>query len=63
MQSGATSTQRLDQLKTQLDVITNQVRQAEAQRSVLVQQASEGAVIAPADGRVVHRSCDTGRRG
>lgn len=53
VQSGATSTQRLDQLKTQLDVITNQVRQAEAQRSVLVQQASEGAVIAPADGRVI----------
>ncbi len=53
VRSGAASTQRLDQLKTQLDVITNQVRQAEAQRSVLVQQASEGAVIAPSDGRVI----------
>jgi RND family efflux transporter MFP subunit len=53
VRSGATSTQRLDQLKTQLDVITNQVRQAEAQRSVLVQQASEGAVLAPSDGRVI----------
>lgn len=53
VRSGAASTQRLDQLRTQLDVITNQVRQAEAQRSVLVQQASEGAVIAPSDGRVI----------
>ncbi|EKF60934.1 RND family efflux transporter MFP subunit [Agrobacterium albertimagni AOL15] len=53
VRSGATSTQRLDQLKTQLDVITNQVRQAEAQRSVLVQQASEGAVLAPSEGRVI----------
>jgi RND family efflux transporter MFP subunit len=53
VRSGATSTQRLDQLRTQLDVITNQVRQAEAQRSLLVQQASEGAVVAPSDGRVI----------
>lgn len=53
VRSGATSTQRLDQLKTQLDVMTNQVRQAEAQRSVLVQQASEGAVLAPSDGRII----------
>ncbi len=53
VRSGATSTQRLDQLKTQLDVITNQVRQAEAQRSLLVQQTSEGAVLAPSDGRVI----------
>ncbi|MFN3508447.1 MAG: efflux RND transporter periplasmic adaptor subunit [Allorhizobium sp.] len=53
VRSGATSTQRLDQLRTQLDVITNQVRQAEAQRSLLVQQASEGAVLAPSDGRVI----------
>jgi len=53
VRSGATSTQRLDQLSTQLDVITNQVRQAEAQRSLLVQQMSEGAVLAPSDGRVI----------
>lgn len=53
VRSGAASTQRLDQLKTQLDVMTNQVRQAEAQRSVLVQQASEGAVLAPSDGRII----------
>lgn len=53
VRSGATSTQRLDQLRTQLDVITNQVREAEAQRSLLVQQSSEGAVLAPSDGRVI----------
>jgi RND family efflux transporter MFP subunit len=53
VRSGATSTQRLDQLRTQLDVITNQVRAAEAQRSLLMQQSSEGAVLAPSDGRVI----------
>jgi RND family efflux transporter MFP subunit len=53
VRSGAASTQRLDQLRTQLDVITNQVRQAEAQRSLLVQQTLEGAVLAPSDGRVI----------
>jgi RND family efflux transporter MFP subunit len=53
VRSGAASTQRLDQLRTQADVIANQVGTAEAQRSVIVQQSAEGAVIAPASGRVV----------
>ncbi|RKE83457.1 efflux RND transporter periplasmic adaptor subunit [Rhizobium sp. AG855] len=53
VRSGATSTQRFDQLRTQTDVITNQIGTAEAQRSVIVQQSAEGAVIAPSDGRVV----------
>ncbi len=53
VRSGATSTQRLDQLRTQADVIANQIGTAEAQRSVIVQQSAEGAVIAPASGRVV----------
>lgn len=53
VRSGATSTQRLDQLRTQADVIVNQIGTAKAQRSVIVQQAAEGAVIAPASGRVV----------
>lgn len=53
VRSGAASTQRLDQLRTQADVIANQIGTAEAQRSVIVQQSAEGAVIAPASGRVV----------
>lgn len=53
VRSGAASTQRLDQLRTQADIIANQLGTAEAQRSVIVQQSAEGAVIAPASGRVV----------
>jgi RND family efflux transporter MFP subunit len=53
VRSGAASTQRLDQLRTQADVIANQIGTAEAQRSVIVQQTAEGAVIAPSSGRVV----------
>ena len=53
VRSGAASTQRLDQLRTQADVIANQIGTAEAQRSVIIQQSAEGAVIAPSSGRVV----------
>lgn len=53
VRSGATSTQRLDQLRTQADVIANQIGAAEAQRSVIIQQSAEGAVIAPSSGQVV----------
>jgi RND family efflux transporter MFP subunit len=53
VRSGAASIQRLDQLRTRADVIANQIGTAEAQRSVIVQQSAEGAVIAPASGRVV----------
>ncbi|WP_244474752.1 MULTISPECIES: efflux RND transporter periplasmic adaptor subunit [unclassified Rhizobium] len=60
VRSGATSTQRLDQLRTQADVIVNQIGTAEAQRSVIVQQSAEGAVIAPASGRVVSVPATTG---
>jgi len=44
---------RVDLLQTQFDVITNQLTAAEADRAVLVQQQSEGEVIAPAPGRVL----------
>lgn len=53
VRSGAASTQRLDQLRTQVDVTANEIGTAEAQRSVIVQQTAEGAVIAPSSGRVV----------
>lgn len=53
LERGITTTQRLDQLRTQVDVFSNQLASTEAQRQVVMQQANEGDVIAPADGRVL----------
>lgn len=53
IKSGATTVQRLDQLRTEADVIQNQIAATEAQRSVVLQQQSEGDVVAPGDGRVL----------
>jgi RND family efflux transporter MFP subunit len=53
IKSGATTAQRLDQLRTEADVVRNQIAATEAQRSVVVQQQSEGDVLAPSDGRVL----------
>jgi RND family efflux transporter MFP subunit len=53
MARGAATQARIDQVRTQVDVLGNQVLQAQAERAVIVQQASEGAVTAPADGRVL----------
>jgi len=50
---GVVAKTRVDLLQTQFDVLTNQLTAAEADRSVLVQQQSEGAVLAPAPGRVL----------
>lgn len=50
---GAATQQRVDQLRTQVDVLTNQMNQAEAERAVVLQQATEGSVVAPAAGRVL----------
>lgn len=53
IKSGATTAQRLDQLRTEADVVRNQIAATEAQRSVVLQQQSEGDVLAPSDGRVL----------
>ncbi|MGR6432367.1 efflux RND transporter periplasmic adaptor subunit [Rhizobium sp. PAMB 3182] len=53
LKSGVTTTQRLDQLRTQVDVITNQIGAAEAERAVIEEQAKEGQVLAPVDGKVL----------
>lgn len=50
---GVVPKSRVDGLQTQFDVITGQSEAAKAERSVLVQQGSEGKVIAPAPGRVL----------
>lgn len=50
---GVTTAQRLDALRTQVDVVHNQIAAAEAQRSVIVQQGKEGSVLAPTTGKVL----------
>lgn len=50
---GVTTVQRLDALRTQVDVLAGQIAATTAQRRVLEQQAAEGAVLAPIAGRVL----------
>ena len=53
LQGGVVPKTRVDLLQTQFDVLTNQLLAARAERAVLLQQQSEGDVIAPAPGRVL----------
>lgn len=53
LERGAGTQQRVDALRTQLDVIRNQISAAEADKSVINQQVSEGEVLAPVAGRVL----------
>ena len=53
LERGVTTAQRLDALRTQVDVIKGQIGTAEAERTVLVQQEAEGAVLAPIEGTVL----------
>ncbi|WP_246675500.1 efflux RND transporter periplasmic adaptor subunit [Mesorhizobium sp. B2-6-4] len=50
---GVMTVQRLDQLRTEVDVARNQLAATGAQRSVIVQQGAEGDIFAPGDGRVL----------
>lgn len=50
---GIATQSSLDALRTQLDVITNQVVAAEANKAVIEQRAREGETLAPATGRVL----------
>jgi len=50
---GVITQQRLDQLQTQVDVLRNQIRSAEADRRVIAQQVTEGEVHSPVAGRVL----------
>lgn len=50
---GATTVQRVDQVRTAVEVARNAVAEAEAAREVTVQQIAEGDVLAPASGRVL----------
>jgi RND family efflux transporter MFP subunit len=53
VQRGVATAQQLDQLSTTVDVTRGQIAAAEAGREVVVQQAAEGDVLAPEDGRVL----------
>jgi RND family efflux transporter MFP subunit len=53
MARGATTQQRIDQARTQVEVLVSQAAQARAERAVIVQQSTEGDVIAPAAGRIL----------
>lgn len=50
---GAGTQVRLDQARTQFDVVVNQAAAAQAEKAVIEQRAREGEVLAPADGRVL----------
>lgn len=50
---GVTTAQRLDALRTQVDVLTGQIAAVSADRKVVEQQVLEGAVLAPIAGRIL----------
>ena len=50
---GSAAQSRLDQVRTQFDVVTNQTVAAESDMAVVRQRASEGEVLAPNSGRVL----------
>ena len=50
---GTIAKARLDQVETALEVAENQLKAAEAERSVVSQQGNEGEVLAPGPGRVL----------
>lgn len=45
--------QRVDQLRAQVEVLKNQIAAGDAEKSVILQQATEGDVLAPVAGRIV----------
>ena len=57
---GAGTQQRVDQTRTAYEVFGNQIAAAEAERSVIAQQTAEGAVLAPATGRVLTKPVTVG---
>lgn len=53
LERGVATQARVDQARTQFDVITNQIAAAEAEKAVVEQRSHEGEVLAPADGRIL----------
>jgi len=50
---GFTPKAKVDELQTQVEVLTNQLKSAEADQGVVKRQVEEGEVLAPANGRVL----------
>ncbi|ATX67293.1 efflux RND transporter periplasmic adaptor subunit [Roseinatronobacter bogoriensis] len=57
---GVTTAQRLDALRTQAEVLRNQIAATQAERRLVEQQATEGRVLAPISGRVLTVPVATG---
>jgi RND family efflux transporter MFP subunit len=53
LERGATTAQRVDLLRTGVEVAQNAVAELESSRAVIQQQMDEGSVLAPAAGRVL----------
>ncbi|WP_297970530.1 efflux RND transporter periplasmic adaptor subunit [uncultured Amaricoccus sp.] len=53
VERGVATPQRLEQLETEVQVTLGQIAATEAERAVVVLQGEEGAVLAPAAGRVL----------
>ncbi|OSQ50927.1 membrane protein [Marivita geojedonensis] len=53
LERGVTTAQRLDSLRTEVDVIRGRIGATEAERNVLEQREAEGAVLAPIEGTVL----------
>lgn len=53
LKTGVTTTQRVDALRTGVDVLKGQIASLAAQADVIAQQAREGVVLAPVAGRVL----------
>ncbi|WP_306031264.1 efflux RND transporter periplasmic adaptor subunit [Stappia sp. MMSF_3263] len=60
VERGVATRQRVEQLGTAAEVVRNQISAARAERSVVVQQGEEGAVLAPAAGRILKVPATTG---
>ncbi len=58
--SGVITTSRLDELKTTYNVNLDNLKSAQAERAVLVEQMKQGDVLAPSDGRVLKVSVTKG---
>lgn len=54
LERGVTTAQRLDQLRTEVDVIEGRIGTTEAEKDVLLQREAEGAVLAPISGTVLN---------
>ena len=53
LKDGVTTTQRIEALRTAVDVLTGQLAALDAEADVIRQQAKEGVVLAPIAGRVL----------